>query len=105
MDLCHSHRLLPVLGSLLVSTYTDTVTAQNMLVARRARAAIVMVAPPAQLVAPGSRAPDLTRPGYNISTVVIIIRFLIDSISRNKTVKKMVRSCRYEVVGEGGTNW
>ena len=32
-------------------------------VARRALAVTVVVAPPAQLVAPGSRAPNLTRPG------------------------------------------
>ena len=31
-------------------------------VARRALAVTVVVAPPAQLVAPGSRAPNLTRP-------------------------------------------
>ena len=32
-------------------------------VARRALAVTVVVAPPAQLVAPSSRAPNLTRPG------------------------------------------
>ena len=56
VDFCHSHRLLPVLGRLLDSTYTDT--GHNMLVARRALAAIFILAPPpppAQLVAPATR--------------------------------------------------
>ena len=34
-------------------------------VARRALAVTVVVAPPAQLVAPGSRAPNLTRPAVD----------------------------------------
>ena len=34
-----------------------------------------------------------------IISTVIIIRFLIDSISRHRTLKKVVRSGRYEVVG------
>ena len=37
-----------------------------------------------------------------IIPTVVIIRFLIDSISRHKTFKKVVRSGRYEVVG---TKW
>ena len=45
------------------------ITLALLLVARRALAATVVVAfpppPPAQLVAPGSRAPDLTRPVDN----------------------------------------
>ena len=40
-----------------------------------------------------------------IISTVIIIRFLIDSISRHKTFKKVVRGGRYEVVGRGVTNW
>ena len=39
------------------------ITLALLLVARRAMAATVVAAPPAQLVAPGSQAPDLTRPG------------------------------------------
>ena len=38
-------------------------------VARRALVATVVVAPPAQLVAPGFRAPDLTKPGQTKSKV------------------------------------
>ena len=50
-------------------------------VARRALAVTVVVAPPAQLVAPGSRAPNLTRPAYiyiysiaNMSTSWLLIK-------------------------------
>ena len=39
-------------------------------VARRALAVTDVVAPPAQLVAPGSRAPNLTRPGiYELAVI------------------------------------
>ena len=43
-------------------------------VARRALAVTVVVAPPAQLVAPGSRAPNLTRPG----DVLLIAAFSVE---------------------------
>ena len=49
-------------------------------VARRALAVTVVVAPPAQLVAPGSRAPNLTRPvqidSINIATELITRYYL-----------------------------
>ena len=46
------------------------ITLALLLVARRALAATVLVAPLDQLVAPGSRAPDLTRPASYLSLLL-----------------------------------
>ena len=43
---------------------------------------------------------------FNIFIVNIYLLLLSNnSISRHKTLKKGVRSGKYEVVGRGGTNW
>ena len=48
-------------------------------VARRALAVTVVVAPPAQLVAPGSRAPNLTRPAMYPHSLCFIMRLILAS--------------------------